>query len=74
MTHWALSMVLAIAEKISSGEISATEAVEAAIARARSVNPELNAIVTETFDLAREQVKKLSPALCRGAFFYQRHG
>jgi amidase len=50
-----------IAEKISSGEISATEAVEAAIARARSVNPELNAIVTETFDMAREQVKKIVP-------------
>ncbi|MBP1710762.1 MAG: Amidase [Deltaproteobacteria bacterium] len=50
-----------IAEKISSGEISAAEAVEAAIARARSVNPVLNAIVTETFDMAREQVKKPVP-------------
>ena len=50
-----------IAEKISSGEISATEAVEAAIARARSVNPALNAIVTETFDMAREQITKPVP-------------
>ena len=50
-----------IAKKISSGEISATEAVEAAIARARSVNPELNAIITETFDMAREQIKKIVP-------------
>lgn len=46
-----------IAERISSGEISAAEAVDAAIARAKSVNPALNAIVTETFDTARAQVK-----------------
>ncbi len=50
-----------IAEIISSGEISATEAVEAAIARARSVNQKLNAIVTETFGMALEQVKKIIP-------------
>jgi len=50
-----------IAERISSGEISAAEAVDAAIARAKSVNPELNAIVTETFDMARQQVKKIVP-------------
>ncbi|MCX5849561.1 MAG: amidase [Deltaproteobacteria bacterium] len=50
-----------IAEKISAGEISASEAVEAAIARARSVNSELNAIVTEIFDMAREQAKKIVP-------------
>jgi amidase len=50
-----------VAEKISKGEISASEAVEAAIARARSVNPELNAIVTETFGMAREQVKNIVP-------------
>ena len=50
-----------IAEKISSGEISATEAVEAAIERAKSVNPELNAIVTETFDMARKQARMIVP-------------
>ena len=55
-----------IAQKISTGEISASEAVEAAIARARSVNPQLNAIVTETFDRAREQVKKLVPGPLAG--------
>ena len=50
-----------IAERISSGEISAAEAVDAAIARAKSVNPALNAIVTETFEMAREQVKNPVP-------------
>jgi amidase len=55
-----------IAGKISSREISATEAVEAAIARAKSVNPGLNAIVTETFDMAREQAKKIVPGTFAG--------
>lgn len=50
-----------VAQKISKGEISALEAVEAAISRARSVNPHINAIVTETFDRARQQVKKITP-------------
>ncbi|MBN1365805.1 MAG: amidase [Syntrophaceae bacterium] len=47
-----------IAEKIAKKEISAAEVIEASIARANKVNSELNAIVTETFDRAREQVKK----------------
>lgn len=47
-----------VAKKISSGEITAAEAVEAAIRRAESVNPKLNAIVTEMFDRALEQAKK----------------
>lgn len=47
-----------IAELISLGEIEATEVIEAAIARAESVNPRLNAIVTETFQQSREQAKK----------------
>jgi amidase len=50
-----------VAENISKGVISAAEAVEAAIARAKAVNPALNAIVTDTFDMAREQAKKLVP-------------
>jgi amidase len=50
-----------VAQKISSGKISASEAVEAAITRAKAVNPQLNAIVTEMFDAAREQVKNIVP-------------
>ncbi len=55
-----------VAQKISRGEISAIEAVEASIARARSVNPAINAIVTETFDLARKQVKNIIPGSFAG--------
>jgi len=45
----------ALAEKIKSKEIKPVDAVQAAIQRARSVNPMLNAIVTETFDHALER-------------------
>lgn len=46
-----------VAHRIATGDITALEAVEAAIARAQDANPHLNAIVTETFDQAREQAK-----------------
>ena len=52
---------LALHKKFPKEKSAPAEAVEAAIARARSVNPEINAIVTETFDRARQQVKKLVP-------------
>ena len=45
------------AAKIQSGEISASEAVEAAIDRAIVTNHKINAIVVNTFDEAREAVK-----------------
>jgi len=44
-----------LAALITAGEIQSSEAVEAAIARARRVNPDLNAIATETFELACSQ-------------------
>lgn len=43
------------AAKIRNGEISAAEAVEAAIARAQRIEPRLNAIVNKTFDRARRE-------------------
>ena len=43
------------AELIASGEMTASEAVEAAISRAEAVEPQINAIASETFDLARER-------------------
>lgn len=42
------------AEKIATGKISATEAVTAAIERAKQVDPTLNAIVTEMYHQALE--------------------
>ncbi|HPV41150.1 MAG TPA: amidase [Spirochaetota bacterium] len=52
---------IGVAEKISSGKISATEAVESAIKRARKVNPGLNAIVAENFDGALEEALNRVP-------------
>ncbi|MBW1812361.1 MAG: amidase [Deltaproteobacteria bacterium] len=46
-----------IAKLISTGEIKEIEAVEAAIARALKVNPIINAIATETYELALNQIK-----------------
>ena len=42
------------AARIKSGDLGAVEAVEAAIARAERIDPKINAIVTKTFDRARE--------------------
>ena len=42
-----------VARRIRDGELSAAEAVEAAIARAERVNPALNAIAAPLFDSAR---------------------
>lgn len=47
-----------IARLIRSGEIHASEAVEAAIARAERVNPSLNAVVTALFASAREEAHR----------------
>jgi len=46
-----------LAELIASGELSATEAVDAAIARAEVVNPEINAFAHTDFDGARQRAR-----------------
>ena len=48
----------ALSERLENGEVTPTELVEAAIRRAKQANPVLNAIVTDTFDSAREQAGK----------------
>ncbi len=54
-----LALLDAIAQValVASGEVSAIELVDAAIARIERINPELNAVVTETFDKARARVR-----------------
>jgi amidase len=49
---------VALAQNIANGKSSAPEVVAAAIARAKAVNPTLNAIVTDTFDKAIQQAKQ----------------
>jgi amidase len=55
-----------LAALVAAGDIQASEAVEAAIARTRKVNPDLNAIVTETFEQARSQHKIPATGLLAG--------
>jgi len=49
---------MAQAELVRKGEISATELVEASIAQIERLNPEINAVVTPMFDIAREVAKQ----------------
>ena len=56
-----------LAEQIRSGALKATEAVNQAIARAEQINPRINAIVTPTFEAAKEQASSLENAP-QGAF------
>ncbi|MEH6451263.1 MAG: amidase [Oleispira sp.] len=60
----------ALAKRIADKEVSAAEVLEAAIARAELVNPKLNAIVTESYDLARQHTQSHSAnsLLKSGAF------
>lgn len=46
---------LGLAQLIDGGEITAAEALEAAIARAETVNPKLNAIIHRFYDEARKR-------------------
>ncbi|ABA87761.1 amidase [Syntrophotalea carbinolica DSM 2380] len=46
-----------LAELIKKGEISSLEVCEEAIRRAENLNPQLNAIITKTYALARETAK-----------------
>lgn len=54
-----------VAEAIAKKEISAQEAIEAAINRSEKVNPELNAIVLKLYDDAR----KIDRLVTDGAFY-----
>ncbi|WP_338874602.1 amidase [Spirosoma sp. SC4-14] len=48
-----------LAQLVRSGEVTAPELLETAIARAEAVNPELNAIVTPLYDKGREMATHL---------------
>ncbi len=58
------------AELVSKSEVKAEELVEAAIRRIEQVNPQLNAVVTPMYDLAREAAKsRLAEGPFRGVPF-----
>lgn len=46
-----------LADHVRKGEVSAGELVDAAIARAERVNPEINAIAEKTYEQARQRAK-----------------
>lgn len=52
---------LGLAELVREGEVTASELLEEAIARATRLNPRLNAIVLEMYAIARERVKSPLP-------------
>lgn len=61
---------LGLAELINSKEVSPREVVDAAIARAHQVNPKVNALTFETFDIARQEAEKdLPPGPFKGVPF-----
>ncbi len=49
---------IATAQAIKSGDVSASDVVSAAIDRAETVNPQINAIVSPYFESAREQASQ----------------
>jgi len=48
------------AMRVNSGEVSALELVDAAIGRIERLDPRLNALVSDNFDLARERARTVS--------------
>jgi amidase len=61
MTDLAWLDALGQAELVRSGQLTATELVEAAIRRIESVNPQLNAVVTRLFDRALDEARSPLP-------------
>jgi amidase len=51
----------ALAALIKKNEVTPLELLDIAIKRTEEVNPELNAVVTKLYDLAKQQIKTLNP-------------
>jgi len=59
----------ALAKRIADKEVSATEVLEAALARVEFANPKLNAIVTDSYDLSIKKARQDTQSHSgRGAF------
>ncbi|BBY32249.1 amidase [Mycolicibacter minnesotensis] len=52
------SDTVGLVERLQSGEVSAAELVDAAIARTEAVNPQLNGVAYRAFDRAREAARQ----------------
>ncbi len=60
---------MGLAELVRRGDVSAEELLEAAVERIEARNPELNAVVHELFDRARDRVASLPDGPLRGVPF-----
>lgn len=56
---------VAIAEHIANGKFTASEAVQAALARLQAVNPQLNAIASERYEQAKMDAARLDKSSAR---------
>ena len=76
MTDTSLCFLTAVelAHKISSGELSAVETMEAHLAQIEKVNPQVNAIVTLLPEMALEAARKADEKLARGEKVGPLHG
>jgi Asp-tRNA(Asn)/Glu-tRNA(Gln) amidotransferase A subunit family amidase len=63
-----------LADLIRRKEVSPVEVIEAHISRIEEVNPKLNAVVTTTFDSAREAARAAEQQLARGEVGGPLHG
>ncbi|MFP5405417.1 MAG: amidase, partial [Gammaproteobacteria bacterium] len=54
---------IALADRIARGELSASEALEAAIERCETVNPHVNAVCNPAFELARGEARAIDAEL-----------
>jgi amidase len=61
---------IGVAEAIRAGRVSRAEVVEAAIARTQAVNPALNGLAYEAFDVARRHAGGSAPDASNGAGFF----
>src|SRR5258708_29090470 len=52
---------LALGELVRRGDVSALELLEAAIARAEAVNPQINAIIYRFYERARDAARSYKP-------------
>lgn len=69
LSLYAESDALALGEHVRSGRVKASELVETAIGLVEKLNPELNAVIIETFDLARSLAANPAPGPFSGVPF-----
>ena len=61
-----MTTILETAKALRARQVSSAELTEAAIQQIHKINPKLNAFITVTEDLARQQAKAADEALARG--------